>query len=172
MEGYSKFPKPLDLLEHHHRVLLESYPGHSLGESYPSAGMLSYILQLQPTGLRLFCVIHRTFVRGWGGLTSLQRCCRYILQLQPTGLILFGVIPRIFLRGELGGHTSQQKCSRRILPAQPTRLKLFCVIPWTHVPVGVLPLCKDAVDVFYSPSRLGFSRKASLNFDLFKFYIH
>ena len=38
---YSAFPKAPALLEPHHQIILVSYPGHSLGESYPSAEMQS-----------------------------------------------------------------------------------------------------------------------------------
>ena len=37
MKGYSTFPEAPALLEPHHQIVLVSYPGHSLGGSYPSA---------------------------------------------------------------------------------------------------------------------------------------
>ena len=43
-------------------------------------------------------------------------------------------------------------------------IRLFSVISWTLVD-GVLPLCRGAVSVFYSPSRLG-KVKLCLKFDL------
>ena len=41
MKGYSAFPKAPALLELHHQIVRISYPGHSLGDSYPSAEIKS-----------------------------------------------------------------------------------------------------------------------------------
>ena len=41
MKGYSAFPKAPVLLEPHIRLFYVSYPGHSLGETYPSSEMQS-----------------------------------------------------------------------------------------------------------------------------------
>ena len=44
--------------------------------------------------------------------------------------------------------------SSKLLPYWNFTIRLFTVISRRHV-VGVVPICKEAVGVFYSPSRLG-----------------
>ena len=67
----------------------------------------------------------------WGILTPLQRCSRCILQPKPTG-------------PTLGESYPSAKMQSVYSTAQAD---------WTHVGEFLL-LCRDAVDVFYSPSRL------------------
>ena len=66
----------------------------------------------------------------WKSLTPLQRCSWCILQFQPTGPSLEESYP--FAKMQL----------------------MYSTVPADRTLVGrVLPLCRDAVDVFYSPSR-------------------
>ena len=59
----------------------------------------------------------------------------------------FCVMSRTFF----GGLNPLQRCSRCILPFKLTGLKWFRVLTRTLVELGVLPRCRDAVVVFYSP---------------------
>ena len=139
-----------------------------LGESYPSAEMQS-----------MYSTAPSDWTLCWGSLTPLQRCSQCILQPQATGLFVGGVLPlcrdavNVFyspkrldsLLGESypsaemqsmystapsdwtlcwGSLTPLQRCSQCILQPQATGLFVG----------GVLPLCRDAVNVFYSPKRL------------------
>ena len=118
----------------------------------------------------------------WLSLTSLQRSSRCILQPKPTGPLVDWVLPLcreavdVFYNPSRRGHsliesdlsaekqsmysttqadgatrwlslTSLQRSSRCILQPKPTGP----LVDW------VWPLCREAVDVFYNPSRLGHS---------------
>ena len=121
-------------------------------------------------------------VTHWRSLAPLQRCSRSILQPQPTWPVIGEVL--LLCRDAVGvfyspsrlGHSlgkycssaemqseyttapadlathwgsiaPLQRCSRSILQPQPT---------WPLIG-EVLLLCRDAVGVYYSPSRLGHS---------------
>ena len=71
-------------------------------------------------------------------LTSLQRCSRRILQPQPTG-------PPGHSLGEFYPSADMQS----VYSTGPSRLGHKTLVG------GVLPLCRDSVGVFCSPSRLG-----------------
>ena len=109
---------------------LVSYPGHSLGESFLSfrdAVSVFYSLSW---------LSHRTLV-GWESLSFLQRCSQCILQLKLTGL----------QDTRWRSLSLLQRCRQCILQPQLTRPQ---DTRW-----GVFHFCRDAVSVFYSPSRLG-----------------
>ena len=145
--------------------------GYSWWETYPSAEMQSVYTTTQANWA----------IRG-GRLTPLQRCSWCILPLKPTGLFVVGDLP--LCRDAVGVyyHSSQlgyswwetypsaevqlvytttqanwairggrltplQRCSWCILPLKPTGLFV----------VGDLPLCRDAVGVYYHSSQLGYS---------------
>ena len=132
-------------------------PESSLGESYSSTEMQSIyptapvdwatrilvggVLLLNRDAVDLFYSPNRLGYQNtrWGSLTPLQRCSRFILQPQSTGL------PESSL-GESYSSTEMQS----IYPTAP--------IDWATLTLagGVLLLYRDAVDLFYSPSRLGY----------------
>ena len=142
--------------------------GWFLGGLYPPAEMQS-VYSTAPTN----------WADSWVGCTPLQRCSQCILQPQPTGLILGWVVPPcrdavsvFYSPNQLGwflgglyppaemqsvystaptnwadswvGCTPLQRCSQCILQPQPTGL----ILGW------VVPHCRDAVSVFYSPNQL------------------
>ena len=115
----------------------------------------------------------------WWSVTHLQRCSQCILQLQSTGPLVRGVLPlcrdavSVFYNSNrldhlygvsypsaemqsvysttpidwttcTGSLTPLQRCSQCILQLQSTG-------PLVR---GVLPLCRDAVSVFYNSNRL------------------
>ena len=92
----------------------------------------------------------------WGSLTPELRCSRFILLPSRLGHSLGKSYPKAEMQSvystapansdtRWGSLTPVQICSRCILRSQPT---------WTLIG-GVLPLCRDAVGVYYGPSRLG-----------------
>ena len=155
-----------------------SYPGHLLGESYPFAEIQS-----------VYSTASANWATRWGHLIPLLRCSWCILQPQPTGPLVGSVLPicwdavGVFYSPSQLGHllgasypfaemqfvystasanwatrwgslTPLQRCSQYILQPQLTRPLVG----------GVLPLCWDAVGVFYSPSQLGHSLGESYPF--------
>ena len=54
----------------------------------------------------------------------------------------------------------------KVQPYRNLTIRLFIVIDGTLVG-GILPLCRDTIDVFYSPSRLGKHHFLSTNVDRF-----
>ena len=129
---------------------------HLHGESYPSAEMQSvystalanWATRHLHGGVLPFCrdavsvfyspsqLGHKTL--AWRSLTLLQRCSQCILQPQPTG--------------------PQDTCMEESYPSAEMQ-SVYSTAPanWAtrHLHGGVLPFCRDAVSVFYSPSQLG-----------------
>ena len=106
-----------------------------------------------------FCYIWDTL---WRSLTPLQRSSWCFLLPQPAGpgyslgelylsaekQSVYSTAPANWDTGySLGEYTHPERSSRCILQSQPTG-------PKTHFG-GVLPLRRDTVGVFYSPSQLG-----------------
>ena len=123
-----------------------SYPRNSFRESYPSAEM-QWVYSTAPVDWSRFswCILQPQLTGPqdtcWWSLTPLQRCIRCILQPQVTG-------PPDTCWGSL---TPLQRCSQCILQPQLTGPQDTC---WGE---GVLPLCRDVLGVFCSPSYLVFS---------------
>ena len=161
-------------------------PGHSLGESWPSAEIqLVYFTALADLasrtlvgGVLAFCrdsvgVFYRSCRLGqqdtrWGSLTLLQRFSWCILQLLPTG-------PPGHSLGESYSSAEIQLVYFTPLPTGPAghslgesyssaeiQLVYFTALAdWgTRTLVGgVLLFCRDSVGVFYSSCRLGPKKK-------------
>ena len=127
---------------------------HSLGETYPSAEMQSVYYTAPadwatetliggdlPLSRGAVGVLYSPSRLGywdthWGRLTPQQRCSWCIIQPQPTGL----------LRHSLG----------ETYPSAEVQLVYYTApADWATetLIVGVLPLSRGAVGVFYSPSR-------------------
>ena len=122
---------------------LVSYPGHSKSESYPSAEMQSVyftasadwaliegVLPLCRDAVSVFYSLSQLGPH-WGSLTPLQRCSQSILQPQPTGPSL----------------------RESYSSAEMQSLYFTASSDWALIE-GILPLCRDAVSVFYSHSWL------------------
>ena len=125
-------------------ILQPQSTGPSLGQSYPFSEMQSVystapvdwalveaVLPLFRDAVGVFYSPSRLGSR-WGSLTPFQRCSRCILQPQPTGPSLRQSYP-----------FSEMQSVYSTAP-----------VDWALVE-AVLPLFRDAVGVFYSPSRLG-----------------
>ena len=87
-----------------------------------------------------------------GGFTPLQRCSLCIIQPQPTGLRWFCVISRTLI-GWRFYPSAEMQSVYYTAPANWAQMVL-CHIQDTHW-MEVLPLCRDAVCVLYSPTQLG-----------------
>ena len=136
-EGNSIFPKARGL-ESRHQMLFSVIPGHSL------RGVLPFCRDAVSVFYSHSRLGHQDTRWAGGGLAPLQRCSRPILQPQPTW-------PPGHSLGGGGGLAPLQRCSRPILQPQPTWPPGYSF--W-----GVLYLCRDAVDPFYSNNRLGWIR--------------
>ena len=131
-------------------------PGHLLRESYPSAEMQSAystvsadwatrtlierVLPFCRDAVGIFYSLSRLGHQDtyWESLTPLQRCSRHILQPQPTG-------PPGHLLRESYPSAEMQSAYSTASADWATRTLIE----------RVLPLCRDAVGIFYSLSRLG-----------------
>ena len=156
-------------LQRCNQCILQHQPTVPLvGETFPSAEMQS-VYSTVPAD----CTTH------WGSLFPLQRCNQCILQSQPTAPLIGGVfslcrdaisvfystsrlhhsLGESFPSAEMqsvystapadctthwGSLFPLQRCNQCILQSQPT----------TPLIGGVFSLCRDAISVFYSPSRL------------------
>ena len=157
VKGYSAFSKVPTLLKPHSPSdCLVSYLGSSFVESYSSAVMQSVystapadrvtrtlVGEVIPLCRDAVGVFYSSSRLGhpdtrWGSHTPLQKCSRCILQLQQTGP---------------PGHSLEKS-----YPSAEMQL-VYSTAPAdraTRTLVGeVIPLCRDAVGVFYSSSRLG-----------------
>ena len=125
VRGYSTFPKVSALLEHPHQIILcyiqDTRWWGGVG-SYSSAEKQSAYSTAPPVDWST-----RTLVKA--GLTPLQRCSQCILRVSTANCSTKTVV-------EGGSYLSAEKQS---------------VYSIGHLLGAVLPLCREAVGVFYSP---------------------
>ena len=128
MKEYSALPKAQLLLKPHHQIV----------DCHRT--LVGGVLPLCRDAVGVFCSLSRLGQHDtcWGSLTPLQRCSRCILQSQPIG-------PTRHSLGESYPSAEMQSVYSAVSA------------DWANTTLvgGVLPLCRDAVGVFCSLSRLG-----------------
>ena len=88
----------------------------------------------------------------WGSFTPLQRCSRCILQLQPTRLKMVNC----HIQNTRWGGSYPSAEMQSVYSTTPADTAEDGLLSYPEHSLGwVLPLCRDAVGVFYNSSRHG-----------------
>ena len=126
--------------------LRESYTYEEMQSVYSTAPadwstLVAGVLHLWRDAVNVFYSSSRLVHTRCGSLTPLKRCSQCILQLQP-----------------IGPHSLRESYTS----AEMQSMYSTAPADWSTLVAGVLHLCRDAVNVFYSSSRLVHTRCVSL----------